>query len=118
MSHPTLTLPAGLEPSAGSGSETATRLRKASFGDGYSQIAGDGINSVTDRVTLTIEQVPVAAADGVVATLKGWKGATTFWFTLPNETVARRWTCATWSRSWPEFGLVTLTMTLEESFAP
>jgi phage-related protein len=118
VTHPTLTLPVGVEPSVGTSSETTARVREASFGDGYSQITADGLNSVSAQVTLVLEGIPVADAEAVQSVLAGWRGATTFVFMLPGSSLARRWTCRKWSSSPPEYGLTTLTLTLTESFAP
>ncbi len=117
MTHPTLVLPAGCEPSVGTAIDTEARLRHAPF-EGYSMVSPDGINAVRDAVTLICEGVSIDAAASVANQLRAWAGATTFLFQIPGDAAPRKWRAPKWNRTPPDYGVTTLTITLEESFVP
>jgi phage-related protein len=72
------------------GIERRSRIRKVQFGDGYEQLAPDGIN--TETVTYSIETLPLSdtQATSLNTTLLSRKG--NFFFSkLPDETVIAKY---------------------------
>lgn len=64
------------------------RLLKAQFGDGYSQVAPDGINNEVRKVTFTYRNLEISDFNRVMSFLRALKGATPFKATLHGETAA------------------------------
>jgi phage-related protein len=119
MSIQTLILPAGTDISPGSSVETEFRVKLAEFGDGYIQRSGDGINSVRDTYTVSVENLRKEEADPVVAFLKARRGWEAFLWTPPRETVPRKWICKDKVKRTHVGGTVdTLSYTLIEVFDP
>lgn len=55
--------------------DTSFRTRKAQFGDGYTQVAGDGINPVTPQwsVSFTGDEAYIQAIKNFLNRHTGWK---------------------------------------------
>lgn len=104
-------------PSAqGTSKQVAARVRRAQFGDGYSQRARDGLNYVARGVTLSWPALTSAEADTLEAFFIAQGGADVFTYTLPLESTAYKWTCATWSRSPADNPIQSMTATLVQEF--
>lgn len=67
-------------PFLDSGHSTDFKVRSSQFGDGYRQVAGDGINSVKDSINITIIG-DRAKIDTVSAFIDDHKGAVPFAYT-------------------------------------
>lgn len=107
----------GRAPSYGYQKKTKPRILRTDFGDGYSQRAADGLNSVAITVDLEFNGLTPDEADDIEAFLESKKGATAFTYTLPDEVSARKWTAAAgWNRTAQSHNLRTITVTLEEAF--
>jgi phage-related protein len=115
---PTLPLPAGVAISVGSGREETARVLKAQFGNGYAQRAADGLNSLNSEYGITFENLTREESAAIVAFLRAQAGYQGFYFTPPDETVARLWTCEKWRITHTEQVHDTLTCTFTEVFAP
>lgn len=64
------------------------RVLKTQLGDGYSQVAPDGINSEMRKVTFTYRNLEIADFNTVMTFLRGLKGVTPFKATLHGEAAA------------------------------
>ena len=74
------------------------RVKKAQFGDGYSQRAGDGINTDLKQWSLSFSNRAEADIDLICAFLEG-KGATTaFTFQPPKNASEVSVICESWTR--------------------
>lgn len=62
------------------------RVLSAQFGDGYAQIAPDGINNEIRKVTFTYRNLEISDFNRVMTFLRGLKGATPFKVKLHGET--------------------------------
>lgn len=92
------------------------RVRTAQFGDGYRQVAADGINNLSESWPLTFRGRE-AYITAILAFLRGKKGSMPFSWKPPlGETSL--WTCATYGATPLGAGLYTLTATFEQYFEP
>lgn len=74
------------------------RILETPFGDGYRQRAGDGINAIVDEWSLSWT---VGAVDANTLTdfFEARGGHESFGWTPHGESVAKKWTCKTWSKT-------------------
>lgn len=94
------------------GTETA-RVRTAQFGDGYKQVAQDGLNPVTGSWPITVggASTDVRAARDFLRARAGQS----FYWTPPGD-VQGLWRCVQWTIK-PDGGIAfTLTATFEQAF--
>lgn len=103
-------------PSIGSGGNHKFRIREANFGDGYSQTAGDGINTLESTVTLQWNNITTTLYDELYAFFVGLGGYQSFEYTLPNGSTAYQWKCKQFSDSWGEYNRRNFTATIERSY--
>ena len=98
----------------GTSEDTATIVRNAQFGDGYSQRVKDGINST--RRTWTVNfALPKASMNAIDAFLRARAGTEAFTWTPPYGGVGQ-WTCEGWRKA-PAGNLeYTLSATFKEEF--
>lgn len=82
-----------ISASYGSAGTTDFRIREAPFGDGYSQRAADGLNSVRRIWTLTWENRPDADIATIYDFLIDKLGYEHFLWTAPDESSPRKWIC-------------------------
>jgi len=90
------------------------RVRSAQFGNGYRQVAGDGINNETQSWPLTFRGSESDITE-ILNFLREAKGATPFNWTPPLGE-AGLYTCATWGLTPHGAGIYTLTATFEQYF--
>lgn len=113
---PPSTFTPAVNPSLNYSKTTKTRVRRADFGEGYSQRAIDGLNSIKREVSLNFEGLSSSQADDIETFLIARAGAEVFYYTLPDEGSARKWICGEWQRG-PQAGtLRSISMVLEEVF--
>lgn len=94
---PLTTFTPPMRPSAGTGNTPEVSLRRASFGDGYTQASPAGLNHVRRIVTLRWDYLSLAEARQIDTFLKARGGYEAFYYTLNGEAQPRKWTCAEWS---------------------
>ncbi len=87
-------------PTVGSQRRTTARILEAQFGDGYSQRAGDGLNSVEDAFSLVWNALSEAEADTITDFFEARGGWEAFDWTPPGEVAARKFRCGEWTRDW------------------
>jgi len=90
------------------------RVRAAQFGNGYRQVAGDGINNEVQRWPLTFRG-DEAHVQAILGFLRSHKGFMPFNWTPPLGQPGS-YTCATWGATPHGAGLYTLTATFEQHF--
>lgn len=96
--------------------ETA-RILEASFGDGYEQRAGDGINNVRVQLPLSWAPMYLVDADAIVAFFRARRGYEAFYWTAPGESAPRLWKCKAWSKTEAGTKLIwTVQATFDEVF--
>lgn len=91
-------------PSYGLSTDTQARIIEAKFGDGYSQRAGDGLNSVDEVVNVVWNQLTEVDAQTIVDFFKARAGFESFDWTPPKELTAKKYIVQAWKRSKPRFG--------------
>lgn len=109
------TLSIAQAPSTGSNPDFKVRVIKNSFGDGYRQTAKDGLNAVVGTYRASWSALSIADADYLQAFFTRNAGKP-FRYTLPRETVARKWDCEVFGRGAPAGGYDSFQATLEERF--
>ena len=96
--------------------ESTLRTRKSQFGDGYAQVAQDGLNPETDSWDLTIGGL----ADEVqpaINFIRVHGGARSFLWTNP-EGVLGLYRCESFRQQRKPGGVTVLTATFERAFHP
>lgn len=105
-------------PTTAQSTGTATqRVRKAQFGDGYTQRTADGINNRVSSFQLQFVDDD-ATISAIVAFLDAHAGATSFLWTPPLRTQALLFTCETYTEPTKDGPAYTITATFEQTFAP
>lgn len=118
MAYPTFTPPGPVNVSPGSAVSFKPRVNRASFGDGYSQRSGDGINTNPAKFEVSFSVLANAEANTVLAFFEGKKGYLPFMFTLPGEDSPRQWIAPEWRRTYTGKNITDITASLEETFDP
>lgn len=75
----------------------APALRRAKFGDGYSQAAPAGMNHNLRKFSVSISMKKGADIDAVDAFLSERGGYQMFWWTPPGASTPALFVCETWS---------------------
>ena len=116
MANPVFTPP--VNPSVGSAPDNEVKLLTASFGDGYEQVAPDGLNARRQVWTLVWQTLTKAQADAIVAFLDARQGAEIFDWTPPGCASAISFRAPQWSPPRPEQGddVFTVTATFRQAF--
>lgn len=98
--------------------QSAPRVNKASFGGGYEQRSGDGINTNKRTLSARFEALDETEANALEAFLVAQQGYLPFWCKVPGYPSGILFTCETWTRNYNEAGLENLTATFVECFDP
>lgn len=91
---------------------TNTRILKQDFGDGYSQRAGDGINTTVDTWDIEFRGTSTVI-DGIVTVLESKAGHTNFTWSYAGT---QKWICKQWSYADLGGDTRSLSATFEEVF--
>lgn len=106
-----------VRPTYGKMPESVTpRVLSASFGDGYRQDAGDGLNSLPRTLDLSFDVGSSAQAQEILDFFETRKGYIAFLWTPTGQTVQRQWKCTSWSRSPNEYPNVAVSAHFEQVF--
>jgi phage-related protein len=108
--------PTTVTPVKSSGKKTSSRIIEAQFGDGYTQRAGDGINTVVDTWNLEWNCLDSTSYLEMVNFLKARGGYESFTFIPPGESSSKKFTCKEWSTSHPGNSKYILTADFLEVF--
>lgn len=90
------------------------RVRAARFGEGYEQRAPDGLNPLTQKLSLTFTRRP-SVIDQIVTFLRARRGGQAFTFTPTGQTEIKV-KCLKWKRTWADFGNHKLTLEMERVY--
>ena len=100
------------QPAYGAQIDYEPRVRLATFGDGYEQRAGDGINNTLLRWSLTFTR---ATADiDAIGSFLATKAATTAFTWTPDGESEITVICRRWSRGRTAQGVQSITATFEQ----
>lgn len=103
-------------PSYSTSLDQQPRISEATFGDGYVQAIGDGINNNPKKWSINFNAVPLTDATTILAFFTtNNTAATPFDWTAPDG-VAGRYKCKSWKRSYDGFGYANISCTFEEVF--
>ena len=115
MAFATLALPSGQRPSIGSDVSFKARSLTNNFGDGYRQTFLDGKNAVVRSWSVKWNSLSINDANYLDAFFLAQAGLV-FLYTIPRESVPRKWDCAQWGRGFPSTGYDTYSAAFEERF--
>lgn len=118
MAYPTLTPPNDVNIAPGSGVDYEPRVRRANFGDGYSQRTGDGLNTLSRKVQASFQVLTDSEANTLLGFFEGRKGYLPFMWALPGEVTARQWIAPSWKKTYTGKRITDISVTLEETFDP
>jgi phage-related protein len=90
------------------------KLKKAEFGDGYTQTSRDGLNHIREVLSLSWESLTATQAQAIYDFFKSHGGDIPFWYTPSDSTTPIKFTCEEWSRK--KTTPNTMTATLKQSF--
>jgi phage-related protein len=93
---------------------TKTRILKTNFGDGYSQRAGDGINTTPD--SWTVEFRSTSGNIGSIVTILETKAGHTYFTWTPPGGSEQKWVCSEWTYALLGKSTYSLSATFEEVF--
>jgi phage-related protein len=85
-------------PGLGTVHNNEIKLKKAAFGDGYTQTTRDGFNHIRKIITLKWDAITATWANGIEAFFVAQGADTPFYYTLYGD-IQRQWTCESWTRS-------------------
>ncbi|AUH50985.1 hypothetical protein CXB49_09265 [Chromobacterium sp. ATCC 53434] len=103
-------------PSVNMETETAPAVTVSKFGDGYSQRAPAGINSLVDTFNLAFNNRTPAEITAIDAFLTKQRGVSWFWFAGADGIKVKVICQKPWKRTDPVAGAVSLTCTFEQVF--
>lgn len=104
-------------PTSGTTRSTNAAVNVAQFGDGYSQRAKDGLNSVSRQVTLQWVKLTFDEAADIESFFESRGGSEAFLYQIPGDSVQRAWiTSGPWRNGY-EYGVAgSFSVTLQEVF--
>ena len=95
-----------------------TNVKVVKFGDGYEQRITEGLNQIALTVNLVFEVTQTEAESAVIFLNNSILTGASFLYTLPNETVARKFVCDSYPRTIPYVNRARLTCVFREVFEP
>jgi len=90
------------------------RVRRAEFGDGYTQTSADGLNHIRQTVELTWDALSLIQKNQLEAFFVARGGYQSFYYTPFGFAAPVKWTCGDWS--WSGTAPFTFRAVLRESF--
>ena len=95
------------------------RLMRAPFGDGYSQVLGDGINPYNEVWSISFTNRPKADIADIKAFLDNHNGATPFEWSPPDDASVKKWRMVgEYEVSNAEANVRTISFKVERYFGP
>lgn len=95
------------------------RVLRADFGDGYSQVAGDGINAYNETWQMSFNNRPKADVAAIRAFLDSVSEISPFDWTPPDEVTVKKWRLrGKYSIRDGERDARTISFTIERYFGP
>lgn len=105
-------------PDFGAQAAYKPRVRTATFGDGYEQRVGDGINTAMDKWTLTFAARTDDETSQILSFLNSRGGFDAFNWTPPTEASPIVVVCREWNKTLDRNNLNTVTATFERVYEP
>lgn len=105
------------DASPGTAGAVKHRVRRAQFGDGYSQATKDGINARISSWTVAMTNLREDDALQVTDFLDRNAGQSFYW-TPPRSITQGRFMCSDYTLTPVEFGLQSISATFDEVFFP
>lgn len=93
--------------------QNAARRVSVPYGDGYNQVAPNGLTPIDRTLTLSWSEIQQDDVSRIVAVLRAHIGLT-FSFVAPGEIVPRKWLPTKWTRTHPYPGADGFSITFEE----
>jgi phage-related protein len=114
MAFPTWNPPRA--PQLGSRLNIDQKTRVARFGDGYEQVAGDGLNTIRRTWTLVWNACPNSDADAIEAFWVQQGRTLPFWYTAPGTAQPYKWRFETFNRTQIDGNSDQLEITIRQVF--
>lgn len=86
------------QPQISANEENSYRVLSAEFGDGYEQVAGDGLNTKLSNVSLNWNALTALDANEIATFLDDRGGNEAFTYTVPGGSL-KKYRCDSWSRT-------------------
>lgn len=112
------TLPIAYGPVFPVEAEKEPRLNISSYGDGYEQVSGDGINIIRPVTEVSWEGLTKDERDKLDAFLTKCAGQIPFMWTYPGDAGPTKWVCRKWKPRFIQAGNYGLSGTFTRSFNP
>ncbi|QQM31737.1 phage tail protein [Martelella lutilitoris] len=103
-------------PSVQSTRETEFRVLESSFGDGYSQRSGAGLNAEGLTFNAVWSSLSISQADQIEAFFRSLRGFHAFEWKAPRDKAARLYRCKSWTRGFLGSGRDTITAKIERVY--
>jgi phage-related protein len=103
-------------PSVGLSVSTKANVKRLSFGDGYSQRTPEGLNHISREISLSWPVLTNSEALALESFFVSQGGVNMFYYTLPGEASAKKWTCAEWEKTYLDGPYFSFTAKLKEEF--
>lgn len=103
-------------PSISSSRNKKMRTLESTFGDGYSQRSGDGLNINGETWQAEWGALTPEQADEIEAFFEAHKGYVAFLWQAPMSPIPLKYRCKEWSRGFPSGNLVSISAALEKVF--
>lgn len=104
------------EPTRASNRNVTPRFLIADLGDGYTQRAGDGIQTIKETWSVTFEALDQTNANTLVAFFEDLDGYQNFTWIPFRQSVAKKFICSNWNESFPGNSLTTISATFTQVF--
>jgi len=105
-----------IEPTRASSRNVTTRFLQADLGDGYTQRAGDGIQTVVESWNVTFDALDTTTANTLIAFFEDLDGYQKFEWIPFRQTVEKKFICPDWSESYPGNNLTSVQATFRQVF--
>lgn len=92
------------------------RVLMASFGDGYAERVGDGINTDRAEITLSWEALTTAESNVIFNFLKARKGYQAFYYQPQDWASTVKWICPNYKRTLIAPGLYEMSASFQQVF--
>lgn len=108
----------GVSVDKGFGRTSTPKVHTVTFGDGYEQRVADGINNLTQKMSVAFANRPKAEIDDIVAFFESLGGVSKFRMTIDdtngNETI--KVVCKSWQQKWNYDNFYTLSAEFERVY--
>jgi phage-related protein len=109
-------LPLSSSISQSSQADRQYRVLKNQFGNGYSERAGDGINTIVDTWNVSWDNVNATDYGTIMTALDSAKGVDYFTWTAPGDSSSKKWIVAKVTRRMFAGSVFSVTATLDQVF--